>query len=557
MSPQAKKWLVLFPYVLVALAIFSFVYADYDSYDYDLKKLCRVAMTIEERYAEEVELDSIIENGINGMLFSLDSYSRYLKQDDYRDILDYTHGEFEGIGIEVDMRQNSLIIVSVLEGTPAYRAGLRPGDKIISVDGKLTSELSRRKALELMRGHAGSYLSFSILRPGFPDFISYKLPREYVEVNSVPFYTLLPDGIGYTRLTRFTETSYAEMKEALRSLLEDGAKSLIIDLRSNSGGLLLEAVKVAGLFMESGRMVVETRSRNGDVNRHYSSNDGLICTELPLVILIDGGTASAAEIVAGAIQDWDRGLIVGSNSYGKGLVQRILKLDSYSALKLTTSKYYTPSGRCLQKDTEAGKLDMKDYNYAGDSSHPVYYTSTGRQLSNDGGIQPDVAVIPVDETELIKALKRQGMLFDFAVNYVAEYGMSIDSNFVVDENIVRQFKEYLQEEDFDYKPEFEIRYDSFLTSFSSERLSGEMKEYLDDFGDNLEKLKLEMFDTDRELIKWALTEEILTIKLGPKARYRLVWLKQHPEIKKARKILNSPEVYSNVLTGIFTDTIKP
>lgn len=546
-----KKWLMLFPYVLLALVIFSFVYADYDSYDYDLKKLCRVAMTIEERYAEEVELDSIIEDGINGMLHSLDSYSRYLKQDDYRDILDYTHGEFEGIGIEVDMRHNSLIIVSVLEGTPAYRAGLRPGDKIISVGGKLTSELSRKKALELMRGHVGSYLSFSILRPGFPDFISYKLPREYVEVNSIPFYTLLPDGIGYIRLTRFTETSYVEMKEALRSISEDGAKSLIVDFRSNSGGLLLEAVKVTGLFLESGKVVVETRSRNGDVNRHYSSNDGIVYTGLPLVILIDGGTASAAEIVAGAVQDWDRGLIVGSNSYGKGLVQRILRLDSYSALKLTTSKYYTPSGRCLQKDNEAGKLDLNDYKCTGDSSHSLYFTSTGRQLSDKGGIQPDIVVEPVDETELIKALKRKGMLFDFAVYYIAEYGVSIDSNFVVNENIVSQFKEYLQEEDFDYKPEFEIRYDSFLTSFSCERLSSRTKEYLENFRDNFKKLKSEMFDADRELIKWALTEEILTIKLGSKARYRLVWLKQHPEIKKAREVLNSPEGYSDaLLTGL-------
>ncbi|MCP4631586.1 MAG: S41 family peptidase, partial [candidate division Zixibacteria bacterium] len=345
-------------YFFALLTVFGFVYADSDSSFTDIKRLDRIAVIIDERYAEEIDLEELVEEGIDGMLNSLDPYCRYFTDEDFQEFMDNTYGQFEGIGIEVDLRKNNLTIISVLEGTPAYRAGFRPGDKIVAIEGKLTSEMTREEAAKMMRGSAGTSLTLSIHRIGRSDLMKYTLMRESVETKSIPYYSMLNDGLGYIRLTRFTETSYYEMTEALTSLVNSKAKGIILDLRSNPGGLLLEAVRIAGLILEPDKLVVETQSRNGSYTRHFSFNEGISATNIPLAVLVDEGTASAAEILSGAIQDWDRGVIIGSPTYGKGLVQRIIRLDTESALKLTTAKYYIPSGRCIQKIENAGRLDV-------------------------------------------------------------------------------------------------------------------------------------------------------------------------------------------------------
>jgi len=546
MQPRCRHWGKFSLYIIIICAIFGLVYADNDSTPYDVKKLSRVALIIDERYAEKLEPEKIVESGINGMVTSLDPYCRYLTDNDFNEFMENTFGQFDGIGIEVDIRQNCLTVISVLDGTPAYRAGLKPGDKIISIDGKLTSEISRDNAAELMRGKAGTEVNITTRRYGASELMNYTLVRETVETESIPFYSILSDGIGYIRLTRFTETSYYEMIEALTSLRNMNAKGIILDLRSNSGGLLIEAVKIVGLFLEGGKLIVETRGRGGNLTSHYSSNDGLSCTDLPLAVLIDEGTASAAEIVAGAIQDWDRGVLIGSRTYGKGLVQRILNLDEKSALKITTAKYYIPSGRCIQKADHAGRLDVssgKDGFPPSDSDNGFYHTALGRRVLGGGGIKPDIIVQHITESEIIKALKRQRYFFDFAVGYMVENHTRIDSNFVATSQIIRQFQIFLKGEGFNYQPEFELRYDSLLAYLPQGTISDRVRKLLDELGDSLDYLKFAGLDKENEPVKWILAEEILSIEFGPKARYGVVWVNHHPEILKAREVLSSMETY--------------
>jgi carboxyl-terminal processing protease len=546
-----KRWIRAVLYLMLTAAVFGIVTASDDRFYTRVKKLDRIALIIKERYAEETDLNVLIEAGIEGMLYSLDPYCRYFTDDDFRDFMDNTYGEFEGIGIEVDFQQNrpsigpaavGLTIISVLEGTPAYRAGLKPGDRIVSIDGKPTSEMTREQAAQTMRGSSGTEIELTIRRISVPELMHYRLIRETIETKSIPYFDILSDSIAYIRLTRFTETAHLEMVEALSRLLESRPKGIILDIRSNPGGLLMEAVKVAGLFLEPNKLIVETRSRDNNVIRHYSSNEGLVCTDLPLVVLVDEGTASAAEIVAGAIQDWQRGLIIGSPTYGKGLVQRIIRLDDVSALKITTAKYYIPSGRCIQKPSNAGGLDVEKAPSETDSadagSAALDMPANGKNRE-EGGIEPDIRVEPIIDTEVIKALKRQSLFFNFAFKYVSEHPLEVDSSFIADDRIFGRFKNYLDEDMFDYQPLFESRYDSLVAYLPDHSIPPSTKILIEELGDNLRKLKFQRLDADRELIKWVLTEEILVLKYGPASRYGVAWVNHHPEILEARRILNS------------------
>ncbi len=537
-----------FAYLLAVAVIVGLVKADNNSSFSEFKDLNKIAYIIENRYAEPINSDSLIRAGINGMLISLDPYCRYLTDEDFTDFIDDTYGKFEGIGVEVDMRSNALTIISVLEGTPAYNAGLKPGDRIIAINGRLTADLSREEAARLMRGDMGTPLDLTIRHYNSSELINYSLKRETVETKSIPFYNILPDGIGYIRLTRFSETTYYEMLEALTSIMNRNPRGIILDLRSNSGGLLIEAVKVASLFLENGRIIVETKGRGKNSTEHFSRNDVVKCLDIPLAVLTDGGTASAAEIVAGAIQDWDRGVIIGSPSYGKGLVQKILRLDEHSALKLTTAKYYIPSGRCIQKPENAGRLDVSQGLAtfpAGGSSPSEYHTFAGRMVAGGGGIKPDIYVAPHPEAEIVKALKRKSMFFNFALKYLSENMKVVDSNFVADDDVYMEFKSFLNNKMFNYTPTFEKYFDSLNTSLPKRNIPPSIKMAVSDLKAKLDSLKFQRLDSNSESIKWALTEEIMVLKYGNSARYGVVWTESHPEILEARRILKSKDLYKN------------
>ncbi|MCK4460251.1 MAG: S41 family peptidase, partial [candidate division Zixibacteria bacterium] len=323
-----------------------------DSFLKDVKKLSSTAFNIRNQYMEDVDTDEIIKAGIRGMLTDLDRYSILMERSSYEALMESTHGKYEGLGMQIDSRDNRIIIITPIEGTPAYRKGLRAGDIIWAIDGESTEGMKTADGAKLMRGTAGTSVVLTIKRAGIADLMDFEVERAVIELKSVPYAGVVPGtDIGYVRLSRFAEETSHELRDAISDLNDQNVSALILDLRSNGGGLLDQAKETAELFLQQGREIVYTKGRYETSERHYYSERAPLFEDKPLIVLVNEGTASASEIVSGAIQDWDRGLIVGAPTYGKGLVQQIFQIanDGSMALKLTTAKYYVPSGRCIQK----------------------------------------------------------------------------------------------------------------------------------------------------------------------------------------------------------------
>ena len=301
--------------------------------------LSDMALSIRENYMEEVNLDDLFNSSFDGMLANLDPYSVLLRSDDYEALKESTHGRYEGIGIDIDARDGEVTIIAPLEGTPAARLGFRPGDKIIKIEDKFVSELSTSEFNALVRGKAGTKVRLTIERPGVAHPMDYVVERAIVEIHPVKYYGMLDGTVGYVRISKFAETAGEEFRAALKELNAKSCRGLILDLRSNGGGLMDQAIDVVSQFIPGEKLVVYTKGQEQSTQRRYLSTGSPSFPSGNLVVLVDSGTASASEIVTGAIQDWDRGVIMGTSTYGKGLVQNIFELgDSDYVLKLTTSK---------------------------------------------------------------------------------------------------------------------------------------------------------------------------------------------------------------------------
>ncbi|MFH1288992.1 MAG: S41 family peptidase [bacterium] len=344
---------LLFSAVLICLIVgslnFAFVHTTGNTSKnifQDLRLFSEVLSIVQGDYVEEVTSSDLIYGAIRGMLGTLDPYSQFMRPEDYKEMQIHTKGSFGGLGIVIAIKDNCLTIVSPIEGTPAFRAGLHSGDKIIKIDGELTKDITLEQAVNKMRGPKGTKVLISILREGEDDLLDFDLVRDIIKIKSIKA-KLFPDGIGYIRLVEFKENSGEELGKALKKLKAAGMKSLILDLRHNPGGLLNVSVQVADYFIPRGELVVYTKGRYAAQTVEFRSDRGPIDRNIPLVILVNKGSASASEIVAGAVQDHHRGVIVGEKTFGKASVQTIIPLSDDSGLRLTTARYYTPNGRSI------------------------------------------------------------------------------------------------------------------------------------------------------------------------------------------------------------------
>ncbi len=532
-----------------------------DSFLRDVKKLSSTAFNIRNQYMEEVDTDAIIKAGIRGMLADLDRYSVLMEQSSYEALMESTHGKYEGLGMQIDQRDNRIIIVTPIEGTPAYRKGLRAGDIIWEIDGKSTEGMKTSDGAKLMRGPAGTSVILTIKRAGIADLMEFEVERAVIELKSVPYAGIIPGtDIGYVRLSRFAEETSHELRQAISDLKDQNVSALIFDLRSNGGGLLDQAKETAELFLEEGREIVYTKGRYETSERHFYSERSPLFGDKPLVILVNEGTASASEIVAGAIQDWDRGLIVGSTTYGKGLVQQIFNItnDNSMALKLTTAKYYVPSGRCIQKPDKQAKRNshpeevlVKDKTEEEDSlsvaEEHAFYTNGGRIVYGGGGIVPDYEV----ESELYKPieinLERQSLFFDFAVNYVAEHP-DVKPGFEVTDEILEQFRRFIDEKEFDYKTSLQVALEDLRETVNEEESEELFAASLADLEALVEKEKSDDFEESKEYIKRSIKREILSSIVGQRGVYEWLILQTDKTILKAVEILNTPDMYSRMIT---------
>ncbi len=391
-----------------------------------------VLNAVQTNYVEQPDNQKLIRGAIDGMLRTLDPHSVYLPPQRAQRMDEDFRGEYSGIGIEFDLRDGAIVVISPLEGTPAFRLGLRAGDRIVEVNGKpIPKNAVNDDVFKLLRGPAGSTVEVTILREDEPEPMHVSIERARIPIESIPYAYMIRPGIGYVRIIRFSATTGEELEKALDDLHAQGMKSLLIDLRSNSGGLLAEAVDVLDQLVPAGKLLVYTKGRIPSANQHYESTDRpRVATDEPLVVLIDHGSASASEIVSGAIQDLDRGLVAGTNSFGKGLVQNQISLGpggSQGKLLLTIAKYYTPSGRLIQRPW--GDMDQREYQeqaYQNDvptdsalATRPKFKTTAGRVVYGGGGIYPDVVLKddpPLTRPQVDMIMKRA--FFGFAAHYV-------------------------------------------------------------------------------------------------------------------------------------------
>jgi carboxyl-terminal processing protease len=407
----------------------------------NLDAFVEVLDKVERNYVDPVEDDVLVAGAMNGVMNRLDPFSQYLDKASYADLKTVTEGHFGGLGIVISIRDEYPTVISPLEGTPAYSLGIQSGDVIVRIDGKPTRGWTSEQTVHKLRGEQGTKVTITVAREGEEGTRDYTIERDVIEVKSVPYAFEVAPGVGYLRLSTFSETTGEEVRAAIDRLQARGARSLVLDLRDNPGGLLSQAVDVTESFVPKGSLVVFTKGRAPHSSSRVYAEGGQPHTEQPLVVLLNGGSASASEIVAGALQDLDRGLVVGTTSFGKGSVQSLIELaDKGTAIKLTTARYYTPSGRSIHRDAwnhaladgdglEAALEDERAADEAAESGaagadsvkRPEFRTKAGRIVYGGGGIRPDEIVKPDTLQELSREIERRGLFFKFAVRRAARY----------------------------------------------------------------------------------------------------------------------------------------
>jgi len=528
--------------VLLAAFALGFTWSSSDSLYRNIRLFDRITLMVSENYVEDIDEEKMVKAAVDAMLSKLDNYTRFLQDGDYIRLRQETEGQFEGIGISMEYHRDTLTVVSVLEGTPGYRMGLKPGDQILRIDSTSTFNLDAKEVRSLMWGPSGTPVNLLIYKSGGREKL-VSVMRENVEIRSVPYYSVVKSDIGYIRISHFSDNCLKDVKSAVRDLKKRGIRSLILDLRGNPGGLLLEAVEVAGLFLPENSVVVETRGRDNTGIATYSSGEPPIFLNGELAVLVDEHTASAAEILAGAIQDHDRGIIIGAETYGKGLVQQVLQFSDNSALKITTSKYYLPSGRCLQKPGWSDfELLTEKPNIQADT---LYFTGSGRAVFGGGGIVPDVYVEEGQESEYVAALKKKACFFDFAIEYQKNH--VIDNDFAVDDRLMREFKEFVAQRDFALLEEDRVALNEFKEKLTF--LDDETEDALQTLEKKLNSSETRQFQNHYSEIKSDLSEEIVLRSRGEKALYEDIWLKQHAGIKRAGEILTDSDKYLSILAS--------
>jgi carboxyl-terminal processing protease len=421
-----------------------------------VKSFTHVLSVVERNYADPVDADKVIYDGaIPGMLRVLDPHSNFFDPKQYALFKEEQEGKYYGVGMTVQQRENQTVVLSPFVGSPAYKAGIRPGDIIQKVDGKSCDGLTTTEVADMLKGAKGTVVHISLGREGWDKPIEVTVTRDEIPRPGVEYYTMVKPGIGYVRVTTFNETTDSDLAEALKQLDVSKLDGLIIDLRNNGGGLLNQAVGMADMFLDKNEIVVSHRGRASQERRYYAvrGNQGI---EVPMIVLINGQSASASEIVSGAIQDHDRGLIVGETSFGKGLVQTQFPLSQDTALLLTTARYYTPSGRLIQRDYKNISLYDYHYNPQPPKKPEVKLTDSGRQVYGGGGITPDDVVAAPKPDEFQQMLYRRGVFYsqqqgvgDFTRFYLGEKP-TITKDFVTNEEVIAQFKKYLDQQKIKY-----------------------------------------------------------------------------------------------------------
>jgi carboxyl-terminal processing protease len=437
----------------------------------------KVYKEISLNYVDEVDPQKFMRAGIDGMLKTLDPYTVFIGKNEGDELDLVTTGKYAGVGITIGLRDGAVTVLNLVDGYSAAKQGIQIGDRILEVNGKSMVGAKPEDVRNLVRGEAGTEVRMKIAREGESTPLEFVLVREEIPVRNVTYTGFVEPGIGYIRLERFSRTAADDVRNSIKELQANGdLKGVILDLRDNPGGLLDIAVSIVSDFVPENSLVVSTRGRRSDSDRKYLSPQPPMIPNVPLALLVDGGSASASEIVAGAIQDLDRGIIVGERTFGKGLVQTITQISENSSLKITTAKYYTPSGRCIQEIDYSHRTKDGVFATFPDSLKRVFRTSNDRKVLEGGGIEPDSVVEDETEGKVIAELVRKAMFFKFANTYAVTH-KTLPENFLVTDGMLKDFENFLKEQHFDYQEDSEIKLKEIKDIAEKERYN---KAFLDD-----------------------------------------------------------------------------
>jgi carboxyl-terminal processing protease len=501
-----------------------------------LKVFTQVLRYVKAYYVEDVDSGLLVNAAIRGMLEDLDPHSNYVEPEAFARMNERNTGEYEGIGISFEMRDGWISVISAMEGGPSAHLGIRPGDRITSIEGTPAHGLSNDDVVAKLKGPKGTKVQISVQRPGVDNELQFTIVRDKIPIYSVPYSFMLDDGkTGYVYVIRFSATTSEELETALKDLEAKGMERLILDLRNNSGGLLNQAIEVADKFIDGNQVLVYTKGRIEGSSQHYYSTDSVSHPRYPLIVLVNHGSASASEIVSGAIQDHDRGVVAGLTTFGKGLVQRQYMLEDGSALLLTVARYYTPSGRLIQRsyknreeylnhwdEEDAAQSDsLETIAEADTAGRPIYYTlNEHRQVRGGGGINPDIRIAsPPDLTESESKLEQSRVYFEFA----AEYSVKHPDLAKMDQA-------------------------AFLKNY---KVTDEMLNQLDQkaLASTVVKLTADELKANREYSRKALKRELAGNIWGQAARYR-VHLADDPVVAEALRHFPEAEMMAKVYEGV-------
>lgn len=500
-------------------------------------------------YVDEVNPNQLIRTGIDAMLASLDPYTNYIPEDEVEDYRTMNTGQYGGIGAITREIGNRTVVTMIMEGYSAQKGGLHIGDEILKIDDVDITRLSREEAGQLMKGQLGTPVTLTVKRFGSKEPIKLQFLREKIKVHNVPFSGMVGNDVAYVQLSDFTPDAAKEVRNALAALKEQGAKSAIIDLRGNPGGLLLEAVHISNLFLPKGKLVVSTKGKIPEHNLSYETQSTPLDDQMPVAVLINRGSASASEIVAGTIQDYDRGVVIGEKSYGKGLVQISRPLSYNSQLKVTTAKYYTPTGRCIQALDYTHRRDDGSVGSIPDSLKSSFKTPNGRTVYDGGGIEPDVITTPMEAHALTQVLFEKGYFFDFATEFCHKLKEPVDAkSFRLSDEGYNQFINFMKGKDYSYKTQAEAEIEQFIEEAKKERYFDEIKPQVEQVYKRITDNKKNDLMVYKDQISMLLEDEIVS-------RYHLERgsvesrFKYDQDVAAAVKILHDQEQYRKILNA--------
>ena len=500
-------------------------------------------------YVDDLDAEQLMRTGIDAMLRTLDPYTVFIDEADNEDLSIITRGRYGGVGLSVGQRAGRMVVIQPIEGSSAFEQGVRTGDLITHIAGVSTDGMSTDEASNLMRGDPGTTVEITVQREGEPEPLEFRLTRSEVQLKNVTYASRIEraPGIGYVKLERFARDAADEVRAAVEGLQAEGdLDGLVLDLRGNPGGLLEAAVDISGLFLPQNTVVVSTRGRLAESERVYRSRSAPVAPEVPLVVLVNGSSASASEIVAGAVQDHDRGIVLGERTFGKGLVQVVRGLPYHTSLKMTTAKYYTPSGRSIQsvdysRDAVGGRAVA-----VADSQRRAYTTANGRTVYDGNGIEPDVEVGFGAMSELEEALVRQAAFFLFANRYAATHDAQ-DGGLTVTDADLRAFRDWLDAEDFSYRTRAEQALDALADDLDGAGY--------DETDDEVAALRREVadekaadFERHAPRLKERLRHEILARYLGERDQIEASF-RDDLQLGRATELLTDAAAYGGVLRG--------